>query len=79
MSENLNNVGVKKYPIIKTSPEIIKCFLSLIIQYITKMIFVTIKIGTNKLKIAKDGKVFGDIKGNKYENNKYPATNELMI
>lgn len=50
---------------IKTNVEMTKCFFTLRIQYTTKIKLATIKMGTNKLKIAKVGNVIGEIYGNK--------------
>jgi len=62
----------------KISAERKNCFFNLINQKVKKSRFNTIRTGANKLKTAKAGSVFGDKKGNMYDNNKAVAKIELM-
>ncbi|WP_408047430.1 hypothetical protein [Tenacibaculum crassostreae] len=67
-----------KTPITKTNKESNTFLCSLNNQYPKKSKFMITNNGTKRLKTAKAGIVFGDIKGSIYDSNNAVATNELI-
>ena len=59
-SDILKNGVATKPPSTKTAVESKTCFFNFTNQYMAKTIFISSKIGTNKLNIAKKGMFLGD-------------------